>query len=220
MSLKFKYISPLSFYQVNSPQAEALYALALDYAGLSGGETVWDLYCGIGAISLFLASLAGRVIGIEENPAAIRDAQENARINGITNASFYAGKAEELLRKLPGEEGGSEAYPSPDVVVLDPPRAGLREEVISAVASAAPKRVVYISCNPATLARDLKLFRLRGYQPSRIRGVDMFPQTEHLESCVLLERVSNRKADSYVKLNVKMEDYYRIKDSKGGEADG
>ena len=208
-------ISPRSFYQVNPVQTEVLYREALRAADLKGDELVYDLYCGIGTISLYLAQKARVVYGVEIVPEAIRDAKENAERNGIANAHFYVGAAEQLLAA--GEFAPGVPCPRPDVVVLDPPRKGCDASLIDAVLRLAPDRIVYVSCDPATLARDLRRFyegnETASYRPSSVQPVEMFSQTVHVESCVLLERVSNRKADSYVKLNVKMADYYRIKDS-------
>ena len=231
-SLKFK-ISPLSFYQVNSVQMEKLYATALDFADLSGNETVWDLYCGTGTISLFLAQRAGQVKGVEIVPDAIRDAKENAKLNGITNAEFFCGKSEEVFpqyirmqqealsedEELAAGAGSQTDTSNQTVVVLDPPRKGCDRILLDTLLETEPDRIVYVSCDSATLARDLKILSEK-YDIKKVQPVDMFPNSVHVESCVLLERVSNRKADSYVKLNVKMEDYYRIKDSKGGEDNG
>ncbi|MBR5421004.1 MAG: 23S rRNA (uracil(1939)-C(5))-methyltransferase RlmD [Lachnospiraceae bacterium] len=203
-------ISPLSFYQVNPLQTEKLYATALEYAGLTGNEVVWDLYCGIGTISLFMAKKAGKVYGVEIVPQAIEDARKNAVHNGIENAEFHCGAAEELAPELL-------LRARPDVVVVDPPRKGLDSACLETILSAAPQRIVYVSCDPATLARDLHRFTEGGYHLEKYRACDMFPQTSHVEVAALLERVSNRKADSYVKLSVKMEDYYRIKDAEGSE---
>ena len=207
-------ISPLSFYQVNPEQTQKLYSLALDYAGLTGKETVWDLYCGVGTISLFMARHAGKVCGVEIIPEAIENAKQNAARNGIENAEFYVGKAEEVLpdyvqaRRAAGEDPGI------DVICVDPPRKGCDAKCLETILEIRPERVVYVSCDPATLARDLRILADGGYQLKKVRPVDQFGHTVHVESCVLLERVSNRKADSYVKLNVKMEDYYRIKDTE------
>lgn len=200
-------ISPLSFYQVNPEQTQKLYSLALDYAGLTGKETVWDLYCGVGTISLFMARHAGKVCGVEIIPEAIENAKQNAARNGIENAEFYVGKAEEVLpayvqaRRAAGEDPGI------DVICVDPPRKGCDAKCLETILEIRPERVVYVSCDPATLARDLRILADGGYQLKKVRPVDQFGHTVHVESCVLLERVSNRKADSYVKLNVKMEDY-------------
>src|SRR5699024_7527800 len=152
-------ISPLSFYQVNPVQTEKLYSLALEYAGLRGGETVWDLYCGIGTISLFLAQKAGQVYGVEIVPQAIEDAKKNAGLNGITNAEFFVGKAEEILpeyyERYSREHGGESARA--DVIVVDPPRKGCDETLLETIVKMQPEKVVYVSCDSATLARDLKV---------------------------------------------------------------
>lgn len=177
-------ISPLSFYQVNPVQTEKLYGIALDYAGLTGEETVWDLYCGIGTISLFLAQKAKRVYGVEIVPQAIDDARNNARINHIHNASFYVGKAEEVLPQKYKEEG---IYG--DVIVVDPPRKGCEEAVLDTMVKMQPRRIVYVSCDSATLARDVKYLRKQGYELEKVRAVDMFPQTVHVETVVLMSKV-------------------------------
>ena len=179
--LEFKLSVP-SFYQVNRDQAEALYGKALDYAGLTGRETVLDLYCGIGTITLCLAKRAGRVIGAEIVPAAIRDAKENAARNHIENAEFFCGDAAETAARLEAEGL------RPDVITVDPPRKGLAPEVIGSIAAMGPERVVYVSCDPATLGRDVKRFGELGYRAVRACAVDMFPATRHVESVVLLER--------------------------------
>ncbi|CUX32843.1 23S rRNA (uracil(1939)-C(5))-methyltransferase RlmD [Clostridium sp. C105KSO13] len=188
---KVKYqISPLSFYQVNPVQTEKLYGLALDYAGLQGEETVWDLYCGIGTISLFLAQAAKKVYGVEIVPQAIEDAKNNAKINGIENAEFYVGKAEDILpeyyRKYGEEHPGEEAHA--DVIVVDPPRKGCDESVLETMAEMKPEKIVYVSCDSATLARDLKYLRGKGYEVERGRAVDLFPMTVHVETVVGLQR--------------------------------
>ncbi|MBE5979417.1 MAG: 23S rRNA (uracil(1939)-C(5))-methyltransferase RlmD [Paenibacillaceae bacterium] len=175
-------ISPLSFYQVNPVQTKKLYETALEYAGLTGGETVWDLYCGIGTISLFLAQKAKKVYGVEIVPQAIDDARENARLNGIENAEFFVGKAEEVL---PEQFDKNQVYA--DVIVVDPPRKGCDEKCLETIVKMEPKRVVYVSCDSATLARDLKYLAERGYELVRVRGCDMFPWTTHVETVVLLE---------------------------------
>lgn len=177
-------ISPLSFYQVNPIQTEKLYGKALEYAGLTGKETVWDLYCGIGTISLFLAQNAKQVYGVEIVPAAIEDAKNNARLNGITNAEFYVGKAEEVLPRKYKEEGIQA-----DVIVVDPPRKGCDQVLLDTIVSMAPERVVYVSCDSATLARDVKYLGERGYEVVRGRAVDMFPMTVHVETVCLLTRI-------------------------------
>lgn len=175
-------ISPLSFYQVNPVQTEKLYSTALEYAGLTGGETVWDLYCGIGTISLFLAQKAKKVYGVEIVPQAIDDARENARINGIENVEFFVGKAEEVL---PREYEKNQVYA--DVIVVDPPRKGCDEVCLDTIVKMGPKRVVYVSCDSATLARDMKYLAERGYEVVKVRGCDMFPHSGHVETVCLLE---------------------------------
>ena len=175
-------ISSLSFYQVNPVQTEKLYGLAIDAAGLTGRETVIDVYCGIGTISLLAAKKAKTVHGIEIVERAVEDAKANAVINGIENASFEAGKAEDILPKMYAE--GTRA----DVIFVDPPRKGLEPSVIEAVCGMEPDRIVYVSCDPATLARDLKLFAQRGYGTGKINTVDMFCQTGHVETVVLLSK--------------------------------
>ena len=183
-------ISPLSFYQVNPVQTEKLYSQALEYADLKGGETVWDLYCGIGTISLFLAQKAGQVYGVEIIPQAIEDAKKNAEINGIANAEFFVGKAEEVLPEYYAEyarrHGGENARA--DVIVVDPPRKGCDPALLETIVKMAPERVVYVSCDPATLARDLKVLCGNGYELEKVRPVDMFPETVHVETVVLLSK--------------------------------
>lgn len=176
-------ISPLSFYQVNPVQTKKLYGQALEYAGLTGEETVWDLYCGIGTISLFLAKKAKKVYGVEIVPEAIADAKENAARNGITNAEFFVGKAEEVLPQKYEEDG---VYA--DVIVVDPPRKGCDEKCLETMVRMRPERIVYVSCDSATLARDLKYLGERGYEVRKWRGCDMFPGTVHVETAVLLVR--------------------------------
>ena len=183
-------ISPLSFYQVNPVQTEKLYGLALEYADLKGNETVWDLYCGIGTISLFLAQKAKQVYGVEIIPQAIDDAKNNAKINNITNAEFYVGKAEEVLpdyyKKYAEEHNGETAHA--DVIVVDPPRKGCDETLLQTMVDMAPDRIVYVSCDSATLARDLKILCENGYKITKVRGTDMFPMSVHIETVVRLER--------------------------------
>jgi len=168
------HISPLSFYQVNRTQAERLYYLAAEYAGLKGSGLLLDLYCGTGTIGLSMAKGAGRLIGVEVVPQAVEDARKNAQRNGIDNAEFLCADAAQAARELArrGER--------PEVVVLDPPRKGCGQELIDATVSMGPQRVVYISCDPATLARDLKIFAQLGYPPQEARAVDMFPGTGHV----------------------------------------
>ena len=183
-------ISPLSFYQVNPVQTEKLYGLALDYADLNGNETVWDLYCGIGTISLFLAQNAKQVYGVEIVPQAIDDARNNAKINDITNAEFYVGKAEEVLpeyyREYQESHGGETAHA--DVIVVDPPRKGCEESLLQTIVDMQPEKVVYVSCDSATLARDVKFLRENGYELKKITPVDQFPNTVHIETVVLLSK--------------------------------
>lgn len=184
MDMDFE-ISPLSFYQVNPIQTEKLYKKVSEYAALSGTETVLDLYCGVGTIGLTLADKAKRVIGIESVKSAIIDANRNATINGIVNAEYIHGKAEEELPKLLGQ--GVQA----DVVILDPPRAGCDPALLGAVAAAGPSRIVYVSCDPATLARDIKILTQQGYRFVEAQPVDMFPHTGHVECVTLMSRVKD-----------------------------
>ena len=177
-------ISPLSFFQVNPMQTKVLYQKALEYADLKGEETVWDAYCGIGTISLFLAQKAKKVYGVEIVEEAIEAAKENAHINGMTNVSFFPGKAEEVIPKLYQE--GVQA----DVIVVDPPRKGCDEKLLKTIVQMNPQKVVYVSCDPATLARDLKYLTGEGYQVEKVQPVDMFPYTTHVEACVLLVKTS------------------------------
>ena len=184
------HISPQSFYQVNPVQTEKLYSLALSYAGLTGRETVWDLYCGIGTISLFLAQKAGKVYGVEIVPQAIEDAKSNAALNGITNATFFVGKAEEVLPEF-YEKKSRETETDmlhPDVIVVDPPRKGCDEKCLETMIRMKPDRIVYVSCDPATLARDLKILCGGGYELRKVRPVDQFGHTTHVETVVLLSK--------------------------------
>lgn len=213
------HISPQSFYQVNPVQTEKLYSLALDYAGLTGKETVWDLYCGIGTISLFLAQKAGMVYGVEIVPQAIEDARNNAKLNGITNAKFFVGKAEEVLpefyeragksKKLQqsgaagsvkgaaGASGGTDVQETgadmrhPDVIVVDPPRKGCDAKCLETMLKMAPERIVYVSCDSATLARDLRVLCDGGYEIKKVRAVDQFGHTVHVESVILMQYNAN-----------------------------
>ncbi len=197
-------ISPHAFYQVNTQQTERLYSIAVSLAGLTGKETVWDLYCGVGTISLFMAQRAGKVCGVEIVPEAVENARENALRNGIPNTEFFVGKAEEVL---PAQAAlGARA----DVICVDPPRKGCDRQCLDTILQMAPEKVVYISCNPATLARDLKILREGGYEVQVVQPVDMFPQTVHIETVVCL---SNKKSKDYVEIGVDAEDYYKIKDS-------
>lgn len=176
-------ISPLSFYQVNPKQTEKLYGTALEFAGLTGNETVWDLYCGVGTISLFLAQRAKMVYGVEVAPEAIEDARKNAEINGIENVEFFVGKAEETL---PAEYAKNGVYA--DVIVVDPPRKGCDEVCLDTILKMRPERVVYVSCDSATLARDLRRLADGGYGVERVRCCDMFGFSGHTESIVLLQK--------------------------------
>ncbi len=178
-------ISPLSFYQVNPKQTKVLYDKALEFAGLTGNEIVWDLYCGIGTISLFLAKKAKQVYGVEIVPQAIEDAKQNAIRNDIKNAEFFVGAAEDVLPAKYKESGGSMRA---DVIVVDPPRKGCDEALLQTVVSMEPKRVVYVSCDPATLARDVKYLEENGYRLVKAQPVDMFPFTEHCETVCLLSK--------------------------------
>ena len=175
-------LSVPSFYQVNHDMAEVLYRTALDFAGLTGTETVLDLYCGAGTITQVMARRAGRVIGAEIVPAAIEDARENARRNGIGNVEFFCGDASAVAADFAARGL------RPDVICVDPPRKGLSPDVVSAAARMQPQRIVYVSCDPATLARDVKLFAQEGYGAVRAAAVDMFPGTANIESVVRLER--------------------------------
>lgn len=186
-------ISSRSFYQVNRTQTEVLYKKALELAKLTGRETVIDAYCGIGTIGLCAAPLAKQVIGVERNPAAVKDAAANARRNKIANARFVCADATEWMAAAAGESL------HPDVVFLDPPRAGSTPECIAAVNKMKPRRVVYVSCDPETLARDVAAFTRLGWRAAKFCPVDLFPQTKHVETVVLL---SHKKADSYIHIDV------------------
>lgn len=179
-------ISPLSFYQVNPKQTTKLYEKALEYAGLEGHETVWDLYCGIGTISLFLAGKAKQVYGVEIVPQAIEDAKENTKINHITNAEFFVGAAEEVLPSKYKEDG---VYA--EVIVVDPPRKGCAQSLLDTIVTMAPQKVVYVSCDPATLARDLRYLCDRGYELKKVQAVDQFAHTVHVETVTCLHRVNS-----------------------------
>lgn len=191
-------ISPQSFYQVNPIQTEKLYSTALDFAGLTGNESVWDLYCGIGTISLFLSQKAKKVYGVEIVPQAIEDARNNAKINGITNAQFFVGKAEEVLpefyenaSKRVGKNDKAtveEDMLRPDVIVVDPPRKGCDEACLDTMVKMSPQRIVYVSCDSATLARDLKFLCGNGYEIGKIQAFDQFCHTGHVETVILMSR--------------------------------
>lgn len=210
-------ISPLSFYQVNPVQTEKLYSLALEYADLKGEETVWDLYCGIGTISLFLAQKARRVYGAEIVPQAIEDARNNAKLNGIKNAEFFVGKAEEILpgwykEQETSKKDSKESPARADVIVVDPPRKGCEETLLHTMADMQPEKIVYVSCDSATLARDLKVLCGRGYQVEKIRAVDQFPMSVHVETVVLLGRkmVDDRNIEyEYIDYEPKDNEYMR-----------
>ena len=194
-------ISPQSFFQVNPMQTEKLYAKALEYAGLTGNETVWDLYCGIGTISLFLAKNARKVYGVEIVPQAIEDARNNAKRNGIDNAEFFVGKAEEVVpafyEKALKQAQDSEAGKSirPDVVVVDPPRKGCEEVLLETIVKMQPQRIVYVSCDSATLARDLKFLSANGYAVKKVQPVDQFGHSVHIETVVLLSKGAKGPVD-------------------------
>ena len=196
LGIKFK-ISPHSFYQINPYMTEKLYGKALEYANITDKDNVLDVYCGIGTISLAVAKSAKHVTGIEIVEQAVRDAKSNAESNGITNADFFADSAENAVPKL--IEGGMK----PDIVILDPPRKGSDEETLKAIAKAEPKRIVYVSCNAATLARDTKYLSQLGYTPTAVTGVDMFPNTNHVETVVMLSQL---KPDDVVQVELNAED--------------
>jgi len=191
-------ISPLSFYQVNPVQTERLYGTALEFADLSGGETVWDLYCGIGTISSFLAQKAGKVYGVEIIPEAIDDARANAERNGIKNVEFFVGKAEEVL---PEQYEKNQVYA--DVIVVDPPRKGCDSVCLDTILKMAPKKVVYVSCDSSTLARDVKYLCENGYEVKRVRPVDMFPMSGHVETVCLLSKLN---AKQHIEINLDMDE--------------
>ena len=191
-------ISPLSFYQVNPMQTQKLYAKALEYADLHGQETVWDLYCGIGTISLFLAQKAKFVRGVEIVPAAIENAKENAKLNGLENTEFFVGKAEQVL---PREYKKNGVYA--DVIVVDPPRKGCDETLLETMIEMNPERIVYVSCDSATLARDLKYLCERGYELRKVCPVDQFGMTVHVETVVLL---SQQKPDDTIEIDLDLDE--------------
>ena len=181
---EFKFnISPLSFFQVNPVQTEVLYSKALEYANLTGNETVFDAYCGTGTITLFLSKKAKKVYGVEIIPQAIDNANVNAKENNISNAKFFVGKSEKIIPDLINK--GIKA----DVIVVDPPRKGCDISLLNAISKVAPKRIVYVSCDPSTLARDLKILDENGYKAIEVQPVDMFPQTAHIENVALISKV-------------------------------
>lgn len=181
-------ISEDSFYQVNPFQTEKLYQVVLRYAALTGTEAVYDLYCGVGSIGLFLASQARKIVGIEQGKAAVKAARRNAKRNGINKATYYEGKAENLLPILL-----QAAEEKPDIIILDPPRNGCHPDLLNAVLHAAPQKIIYVSCHPATLARDLKALTKGSYLPEKIQPVDMFPQTSAVETVALLSKLDVEK---------------------------
>lgn len=183
-NLRFK-VGPKSFYQTNTEQAYELYKVARNFAGLTGNELVYDLYTGTGTIANFVAKQARQVIGIEYVPEAIEDAKVNAQLNNLDNTLFYAGDMKDILNREFIEKHGT-----PDVIITDPPRAGMHTDVIDTILFASPQRIVYVSCNPATQARDLQLLSV-AYQVKAVQPVDMFPQTHHVENVVLLEKITN-----------------------------
>ena len=199
-------LSPRSFYQVNHHQAQRLYETAITQAGITKEDTVLDLYCGVGTITLAMAKSAGRVIGVEVIPQAVQDAKENAQRNGIENAEFFCGDAGQAALEL--ERQGIRA----DVVVVDPPRKGLNADTIEALARFAPRRIVYVSCDPATLARDVALIKERGYHVANATAADLFPRCAHVETVVLLSR---EKADDHIRFSINTED---LKKNVGGYA--
>ena len=175
-------LSPHAFYQVNTAQAERLYGIAAEFAQLTGNETLLDLYCGAGTIGLSMAHRVKKLIGVEIIPQAVENARKNAAANGIANADFFCGDAGKIAQRL------AERGESPDVIVVDPPRKGCDQATINAVVQMAPRRIVMISCNPATAARDCALLDKLGYRTNQVRAVDMFPRTGHVECVVLLSR--------------------------------
>lgn len=190
-------LSPMSFYQVNTAQAEKLYRCGMDYAELTGGETVLDLYCGAGTIGLSFSDKAGKIIGCEIIPEAVENAKLNAEANGVANAEFYCGDAGKLAEKLANENI------KPDVVVIDPPRKGCDELTLDSIVRMAPKRIVMISCNPATAARDAKYLAEKGYSPKKVRAFDLFPRTSHVETVVLLSKL---KSTHHIEVELKTDE--------------
>jgi 23S rRNA (uracil1939-C5)-methyltransferase len=181
-NLKFK-IGPVSFFQTNSEQAYELYKIAVNFAELRGDEIVYDLYTGTGTIAIFMAAHSGKVIGIDSVSAAIEDAKINAVINEIKNTVFYSGDIVKVLGDLFVDQNGK-----PDVIITDPPRAGMHEKVVEQILKIAPRRLVYISCNPATQTRDVNILSA-GYRVVKVQPVDMFPQTQHVENIMALEKM-------------------------------
>ncbi len=200
-------ISPHSFYQINSVQTEVLYGTAIELAGLTGKERVIDAYCGVGTIGIIAADKAGAVIGVELNKAAVRDAVGNAKANGVKNISFVCGDAGEYMEELAA--AGERA----DVVLMDPPRTGSSEAFIRSLSVMKPERIVYVSCEPETLARDLGGLKKIGYRAKKIVPVDMFPGTESTETVVLLGN-QKTKPDSHIKLSVDMDEFNKVKNGE------
>jgi len=199
-------ISPLSFYQVNPVQTEKLYGQAIEYAGLTGNETVWDLYCGIGTITLSMSKKAKQVYGVEIIPQAIDDANDNAARNNISNAKFYVGKAEEVLPDFYEKESEKDSSSNalhPDVIVVDPPRKGCDQMCLDTMLKMAPNRIVYVSCDSATLARDLRILCDGGYKLEHVRPCDMFPMSVHVETVVLL---SQQKPDDHIEIEINLDE--------------
>ena len=211
LGLTFK-ITPFSFFQTNSRGAELLYGKVREYLkeSIEGEPVIYDLYSGTGTIGQIVAPVAKEVVGVEIVEEAVTAANENAAINGLKNARFLAGDVFKVLDSATGEE-----LPKPDFIILDPPRDGLSPKALKKVLSYDVPGIIYVACKPTSLVRDLPAFAEAGYHLKKVCLAELFPNTPHVEVAALLERVSNRKADSYVKLNVKMEDYYRIKDSTG-----
>jgi len=187
--LKYK-ISPKSFYQVNMVQTSKLYSVAREYADIKEGDVVWDMYCGIGTMSLFFAKKAAHVYGVEIVPEAIDDARENAKLNNIDNATFYVGAAEVVVPSVINSDENSK---NPDVVVVDPPRKGCDKTLLETIAEMNPKRLVYVSCDSATLARDIEILQGLGFKLEKVQPVDMFPHTVHVETVALLSKLSEAK---------------------------
>jgi 23S rRNA (uracil-5-)-methyltransferase RumA len=203
LGMKFR-ITPFSFFQTNSGGAELLYDTVRNYVGDTKDKVIFDLYSGTGTIAQILAPVAKHVTGVEIVEEAVEAARINAEGNGMANCDFICGDVLKVVDSLPKK---------PDMIILDPPRDGIHPKAMPKLLRFGVDRIIYISCKATSLKRDLIPIQQAGYHISKMKLVDLFPDTAHVESCVLLERVSNRKADSYVKLNVKMADYYRIKDS-------
>ena len=215
LGLSFE-ITPFSFFQTNTLSAEVLYSKVREYVSTALGDkqhakVVYDLYCGTGTISQLMSTVADRVYGVEIVEEAVDAAKRNAERNGLHNYTFIAGDVLKVLDEI--EE-------KPDLIILDPPRDGINPKALAKIISYGVENIIYVSCKPTSLARDMQTLIENGYSPVKICPIDQFPGTVHVEVATLLTRVSNRKADSYVKLNVKMEDYYRIKDAESGETNG